>query len=502
MKKKSIVLFSLLFAAALSMTACGSEKIVDEQPEENSVAVTEEEAVEETEEVTEAAEETEAVTEAEEEPAADAKPVSEILAEIEKPEVKSAALKEVGKFEGDEIRHYGEFLYKSISEEEVQCLDFKGNPLLEGKVTYVEKLGDTGLYAYYTVPENDITYGGIMDGEGNVILGTDAKVGTFEKMDDRFVKAYLPEAVTTNKEEAIYFATSRAFALDVKDGDVMYTGTVKLYDTKEHKFLENTAEKFDPNYNIGAEIITYSDEEHNKKAVTTDDKLIDIEGKTVVGDLITEYKDGKTVVYDKDMKKLFTTEYTLSDDPDSDDFYSFYDGTNRGIMHKSGTVMIDAKYGFVSYLGDGVFSYEHDDMYKKGLVSADGKELTKEEYKSFRATGIPGYFTANTQDSKCDLIDAEGNVIIAGQDNSFNEDTYFSSADGYSYFVINKKDEPLKLESSGSYFGNHLLYSSKDKAIFDLVTGDKVLEGFDMAYQAYGYIYVVKGNETTIYQVG
>ena len=52
MKKTSIFLFSLLCAAALSMTACGSEKIVDEQPEENSVAVTEEEAVEETEEVT------------------------------------------------------------------------------------------------------------------------------------------------------------------------------------------------------------------------------------------------------------------------------------------------------------------------------------------------------------------------------------------------------------------------------------------------------------------
>ena len=60
MKKTSIFLFSLLCAAALSMTACGSEKIVDEQPEENSVAVTEEEAVEETEEVTEAVEETEA----------------------------------------------------------------------------------------------------------------------------------------------------------------------------------------------------------------------------------------------------------------------------------------------------------------------------------------------------------------------------------------------------------------------------------------------------------
>ena len=499
MKKKSIVLFSLLFAAALTVTSCGKEPIVDEKPEENSTAVTEEaEETEETEEVTEAVSETEAVTEAEE-PAADAKPLSEILAEIEKPEVKSVSLKEVGKL-GDGIDHYGEFLYKKVSDEEIQCLDFKGNPLLEGKVTYVEKLGDTGLFAYYTVPENDITYGGLMEADGTVVLGTDAKVGTFEKVNERYVKAYLPEAVTTNKDEAIYFATSRQFALDVKDGDVLYTGTVKLYDTKEHKFLENTAQKFDPNYSVGSEIITFSDKDHNKIAVSADDKLIDIEGKTVVGDLITEYKDSKTTVYDKDMKKLFTTEYSLSDDSESDDFYSFYDGTNRGIIHKSGTVVIDAKYKYVSYLGDGVFSYEHDDLNKKGLVSADGKELTKEEYKSFRPAGVPGYFSAKTQDDKNALIDTEGNVILSGQESSFTEDSYFSSTDGYSYFVANKKDAPLKLETSGSYFGNHLLYNSNEKAIYDLVSGDKVLEGFDKAYQAYGYIYVVNGSETTIYE--
>ncbi len=499
MKKKSIVLFSLLFAAALSVTACGSETVKEEKPEENSVAVTEAaEDAEETEEVTEAVSETEAVTEAEE-PAADPKPLSEILAEIEKPEVKSVSLKEVGKL-GDGIDHYGEFLYKKVSDEEIQCLDFKGNPLLEGKVTYVEKLGDTGLFAYYTVPENDITYGGLMEADGTVVLGTDAKVGTFEKVNERYVKAYLPEAVTTNKDEAIYFATSRQFALDVKDGDVLYTGTVKLYDTKEHKFLENTAQKFDPNYSVGSEIITFSDKDHNKIAVSADDKLIDIEGKTVVGDLITEYKDSKTTVYDKDMKKLFTTEYSLSDDSESDDFYSFYDGTNRGIIHKSGTVVIDAKYKFVSYVGDGVFSFEHDDINKKGLVSADGKELTKEEYKSFRPAGVPGYFSAKTQDDKNALIDTEGNVILSGQESSFTEDSYFSSTDGYSYFVANKKDAPLKLETSGSYFGNHLLYNSNEKAIYDLVSGDKVLEGFDKAYQAYGYIYVVNGSETTIYE--
>ncbi|MBR3023144.1 MAG: hypothetical protein IKH71_01685 [Oscillospiraceae bacterium] len=162
--------------------------------------------------------------------------------------------------------------------------------------------------------------------------------------------------------------------------------------------------------------------------------------------------------------------------------------------------MIDAKYKFVSYVGDGVFSFEHDDINKKGLVSADGKELTKEEYKSFRPAGFPGYISAKTQDDKNALIDTEGNVILSGQESSFTEDSYFSSTDGYSYFVANKKDAPLKLETSGSYFGNHLLYNSNEKAIYDLVSGDKVLEGFDKAYQAYGYIYVVNGSETTIYE--
>ena len=509
MESKNRRLLALAFAAvmSLSMSSCGDKSSNEDTTEENTTAATQAETEEATEADTEEATEeetteaTEAATE-EEEPAADAKPLSEILAEIPKAEAKSASLKEVGKLEGEDIEDYAPFLYKEISEEEIQCLDYTGKPLLDGKVDYIDDLGNTGLYVYYVVPDGDISYCGLMDAEGNIILSADEKVGTFDAVDDRFVKAYLPEAVTTDRDNAIYYSTSRMFSVDVGEDDVMYSGTVKLYDTKEHKFLENTAQKSDPNYKIGNDIITFYDDNSKTVAVTTDDKLIDVEGKSVVGDLITEYSSGKTVVYDKDMKKLFTTDYSISEMTDTHEYYSIYDSESgkRGVIHKSGTVMIEPKYGSISYLSDGVFSYYFDDYDKQGLLYADGTELTKDDYKSLSATGIPGYFNASTQDSKYTLLDAEGNEVIKDADYRFNEGNYFASNGDYEYFIINS-GESLKMASSGDYYGNNLIGSRKDNAIFDLVTGEKVLEGFERSYQAYGYIYAVKDGETTIYQV-
>lgn len=506
MKNRNKRLLAMTFAAvmSLSMASCGGNSSTEESSEETTQAATEAETEESTEAETEESTEeetTEAATE-EEEPAADAKPLSEILAEIPKAEAKSASLKEIGKLEGEDIDNYDPFLYKEISDEEIQCLDYTGKPLLDGKVDYVADLGDTGLYVYYVVPDGDIPYCGLMDAEGNVILSADEKVGTFDAVDDRFVKAYLPEAVTTDRDNAIYYSTSKMFSVDVGEDDVMYSGTVKLYDTKEHKFLENTAQKSDPNYKIGNDIITFYDDDSNTVALTTDDKLLDIEGKSVVGDLITEYSSGKTVVYDKDMKKLFTTDYSISEMTDTHEYYSIYDSESgkRGIIHKSGTIMVEPKYGSISYLSDGVFSYYFDDYDKQGLLYADGTELTKDDYKSLSATGVPGYFNASTQDSKYTLLNAEGNEVIKDADYRFNEGNYFASNGDYEYFIINS-GESLKIASSGDYYGNNLLGSRKDNAIFDLVTGEKVLEGFDQSYQAYGYIYAVKDGETTIYQV-
>ena len=55
------------------------------------------------------------------------------------------------------------------------------------------------------------------------------------------------------------------------------------------------------------------------------------------------------------------------------------------------------------------------------------------------------------------------------------------------------------MKYSGTYLGNHLLLNTSDKVIYDLVTGDVVMDGFEKAYQAYGYIYVAKDGAVTIY---
>ena len=510
MEKKTGRLLSLILAAALSLTlaACGDEKNQEESSEESSVAATQADKEEPEEEKPEEPEEEPADSEPtpeEEAPAAEGKSAAEIIDEVAVGEVKSAALKEVGKLEGDDVEHYGEFLYKSISDDEIRCLDYTGKELLDGKVVYVEKLNGMDLYVYYTEAEGDMSYCGLMDAEGNVVLGTDAKVGTFEEVDGRFIKAYLPEAVTESRDDAIYYATNRQFSIDVGDDDVMYSGTVKLYDTKENKFLESSAAKYDPNYRVGDELIFFYDDDYNTIAFTADDKSVDVGDKTVVGDFITEYTDGRTVVYDKDMKKLFDIEYTISELAGTHDFYAIYDSESglRGIMHKSGTVMVEPKYNSVTYVADGVFSYNYDDYSKQGLFYVDGTEITKDDYKYVSATGIPGFYSVCTQDGKYQPIDMEGNVLVDDQEYGFTEGSYIKSSDSdeYAYFVVGKKDASLKLKYSGSYLGNQLLDGGSNNAIYDLVTGEALMEGFDKSYEAYGYVYIVKDGETTIYKV-
>lgn len=514
MEKKTGRLLSLILAAVLSLSlaACGNESKEEDTADKSSTAASadKEEKTDDEKPVGDTKEKDEEPSEAEDEepskaedkPAAEAKPIADIISETAAPEIKSATLKEVGKLENADAENYDVFLYKSISDDEIQCLDYKGEPLMEGKVDYVEKLGDTGLYVYYTVPEGDIDYCGIMDAEGNVILSTDEKVGTFDAIDDRFVKAYLPEAVTTSKDDAIYYSTSRQFSIDVGDDDVMYSGTVKLYDLQEKKFLENTAQKFDPNYKIGDDIISYYDEDYNSIAVTTDDKLIDLGDMTVVGDLLTEYTGDTTNVYDKDMNLLFTTPYTLSEITNTTDFYSAYDSESgmRGIIHKSGTVIAEPKYNTISYLSDGMFTFNGEDLDKTGMLYVDGTEVVPAEYKYINETGVPGFYNACKQDGKYDIIDSEGNKVVSDMEYSYSVGGYVKDGDDYTFLVTSTKDMSLKIDCSSTYLGDNLLYDFSNKVIYDLVTGEKVMEGFDTATQAYGFIYIVNGDDTTIYK--
>ena len=430
---------------------------------------------------------------------------AEILAENPAAEAKSATLKEIGKLKGDDgIVFYDDFLYKMEGEDKVVVLDYQGKPLADKNAVYVDKLGDTGLFAYQ-IDGSDVMYEGIIDGEGNVIIDGSAKVGMFDEIDSRYLKAYIPDKVTTNKEEAIYYATNRQFSTDVKDEDVMYTGTVKVYDTVNRKFLESTAENFDPHYTVNGDIITFYDHDDNNVAVSVEsDTKLDLEGKQAIGrGLICEYKDGKNYYTNHNGDLLFVTENTVSVLNENSQYYTVTDReTNlKGIIHENGTVMVEPKYKTITYLNEEYFSYYNEDFNNQGIVKIDGTEVTPEKYKSILYIGTPNYFSVKEQNDKYSLIDSTGKEIVKDSDSGFSEGGYIKDGESYKFLVISKGDTSLKLESYGEYLKNYLLYDSKSKTVYDLVTGEKVIEDVEKLYDAYGYIYVKKDKDYTIYQI-
>lgn len=458
--------------------------------------------------------ETDAPTEpATEEPTDEAeapnKDLKEIIDEIKEAAKKpgAATLNEIGTFEAKGISFKDNNIYSFDENEVVTLHDYMGKVLIDDKAEYIEKLGNTGLYAYRAKGEEETIYEGLIDAQGNEVVSADEKAGLFEEIDDRFIMAFFPEAETDNKDEAIYYATKRQFSLEAKDDDVFYVGKVKVYDSVGRRFLENTTETYAPRYNASGDIIYYYDKDYNTIVVTAEDEKIELDSDLSVtgARLFTCYKNDKTYAYDHDMNLMFTTPYSVSALNNTDDLYMIYDSDNkaRGIIHYSGTVVIEPKYYSIDYLGGGYFSFATTDDYQKnGIADIEGNELTKEEYKYITYLNMPGLFSAAREDGKYDVLNViSGKKICDGADYGFREGDYVKTDDKYAYYVIDKDELAISLKNSGTYLGNLLLNSNTDKTTYDLVTGEVITKDYDKIYTAFGYIYVIKDNTATVYEV-
>lgn len=501
MNKKKI-LAVLIAAAALStsLVSCSDDdnkKKSKKESRKKSEVVAEEETTDEEEE-------TEATTEPEE--VEEMKMMSaKDIAKLPVAECKSAELKEIGSFEVGDLRFSGgDFIYTIQGEDEIICHDYMGNKLFDGTVLNVYQMDDSGLFSF-SVRDGDMVYQGLMDSEGNEVFPADKGVGLFDNIDDRFFTAYFPEEVTEDEDEAIYYVTSSMFSFMPHDGDTLYKGTVKVFDSKTGKFLEKTAENFDPRYSVEGGIIHYYNEDMDPVFVTEDDKLLELpSGYSVTGEFLTVYEDGNIVAYDHQLNKLFTSPYILSDINGGSDFYRLIDTDNHteGLMYKNGEMVLKPEHNSISILCDGYLCYQPTDDYKKkGILKIDGTVLTEPIYEYVYYTDIPGYFYAKNPDDTYDILDGEGNVIR----NSTSAGLYtggYITEDGDNYFLVRSTGEfSLKFSYSSTYLDDQLLFNSDEKAVYDLVTGEKLFEGVEKAYRIYGYLYVIKDGKATVYEV-
>lgn len=510
MKNNRKMIAAILAAVlSLSLAACGESGTTGDKPLDTTTAVKEGEP--DSEESTTAAEttapadETTAAAETEEPDA----PLPEEDPPAEE-ELKSPELKEIGKIDGSAIHFYNtSCLYTGDSEETVECLNYMGENIDGGDVPYVEKIKFTDVYSFCK-KGTDIVYQGLMDAQGNVILGADQGVGCFAPINERFVKAYFPEAETDSENDAIYFVASNQFSFKPQANDILYKGTVKVYDLETGKFLENTAQKFDPNYSAHGDMITYYDADSNLVNVKADDTIVDKDREyTATGDkFFIKYESDKNTVYDHDLKKLFSSPLYVYNMDGSSYYYRIQDNDTKknGVMSAMGRTIIEPKYDNIYGLNETYFTYSNNADNLSGLLKADGTELTKDEYKYFTEIA-PGFFSAKNTDDHAVVIDKTGKVLFTESDSdklyAFSGISPYVLRNGeeYDYFVYSTGEFSLELSSSVEYLGNYIINDYKNKALYNAVTGEKMLDGFDKAYASYGYVYTLTGDELTIYEV-
>ncbi len=502
MKRKWDKKLAVLLAAALTMSlaACANSDDDDDEDEDEKPAATtvaEDDSEEETSsEETVSEEQTESSAEVPQELEEEDPPAEE--------EVKSPELEKAAEFDADGFNFYGDAcIYKGDSDDNAEMYDYKGEKLLGGGVPFVAKIDNTDYFAYCK-QEGDMVYEGIIDAEGNVILSADEHVGTFDGVNSRFVKAYIPEGVTESEDEAIYYVSANQFSFSPNDDDTLYKGTVKLYDLENKKFLENTAANFDPHYDIYGDIISFVDASDNNVYVSTDDQVLDMTDYTPVGEaFLTKYEDGKNLVCGHDKNAIFSTACNISALDGSSYYYSAkdFDLNLTGVMSAKGRMIIEPKYDSVYGICEGYFTYTKNDG--TGILKADGTEVTPADYYTI-TKAAPGYFQCRTKDNVSSLVDKNGKVIFteSGDDVLYCLDTpYAKIGDDYCYLVYSTGELSLKLSSSGTYFGHNILYSYADKALYDLVTGEKLVDKLEKAYMAYGHLCVLNDGKVTVYNI-
>ena len=412
---------------------------------------------------------------------------------------------------------YDDYLQmENSSDKPLYYCDYKGELLLGGReIQYVEKLRYSKYFVYTTPAVDGETHCGLFDAQGNELISADDGVSRIEEVigNDRYVIVYYFDGVTDNEDEAVH--NSAIIGL--------HTGTAKVYDLQNRKFLESTTTKKRPAYHIHGDIVydyMVSQEKRKLVYVTADDDQIhelDYKYSMVGAKLIIthDYDKGITTAYDHDMNLLFTTPYEVKEMPNTPNFYYIEelfsaDGL-QGVIHYSGTLIAEPIYKRIYYSTGEIFVYTKD-YNKYGVMNAAGEKVTEQIYEAVNSTGVPGYLAGTYEDGSKDLLDAHGQTVIQHghftSNSSLNHSYlpysafiyYFDNeVNAASFFVMNAQDLILKDIKAYDYFGDFILYDIKNRVLYDIATGSVLAEGFTKAFTAYGYIYIEQDGVTTAY---
>ena len=376
--------------------------------------------------------------------------------------------------------------------------DFKGNPVDDRSLQNMDYMG-WGLYSVTVQVDNDINCTGLVDAEGEVLIPFDAAIIKFpyqhtKAVRPRYVLVFKGTERTSDKNEALFYATARQFAITANDDDLFYKGTLQVFDLEARQYVSGLefAHGTDSNFaQVGDNILVDVD----NKAV-----LYSPDGKAVYtekGSIYYNYKyfmdrvDGQSIIMDANANQIgYESEY-----------WSKYNNSQYTAINSKGEPVLDGVwysiYGEtkdrfrVKNVGDTAYSL----VAKDNSVIASGPNMFEADPLGYQCFGETKNYTVVTP----------GNRIYEGLEES-NENLVFTKDDDAYYLVLNTGEfvsaNDCDLDDVGR--GVIALENDDDKyAAIDAFTGKELL-GFE--YDEIDdinddYFYAKDGDEIIIYKI-
>ena len=536
-KRKAAILLALSLSITAVFTACGGSSqgsSAPAQPEEQTDAA--EPAAEA--EPAEAAEQAEAV-----EPAAEAEP-AEAAEQTEAAEPAGAAdqkqadagqdqaadaaadqaapaqpaepaadkfrveLEEVGRVSGKKDYRV---TYDSLVHNEgdhVTFCDFNGNPVDERPLANMEYLG-WGLYSVTVQVEGEVNSTGLVSGEGDILIPFDAAIITFpsehpKAEQPRYILVLTGTEQTTNQDEALFFVTSRQFAITANDDDIFFKGTLKVFDLKARQYVNG---------------LEYTKGTGTDFAQVGDNILVDLGDQAVVyspdgtavyteqGSLYYNYKymtdriGANTVIMDANGNTLYETEAVTNMVDYNSEYISRYNGGKYTVINANGQTVLGGEWNYIYGEDKNRFRVKNDGDTVYSLVAQDNSVIASGP-NMFE--GDPLGFVSFGENKNYTVV-TPGNRVIDGIE-SDSDELVFTKDDETSYLVLNTGEfVPADgNDISGIGKGVIALENAEGKnAVIDAFTGQELM-GFE--YDEIDdvnddYIYYEDGDDIVILKV-
>lgn len=384
------------------------------------------------------------------------------------------------------VHTYGGLAYEATSDSTYKVYLPNGDVYpADGDLSNGEYLG-SDLYALRKNVEGDVNTVALVSATGEVLIPHEAaSIEWLDSNDDtvrRYLKVVYTTGTTDKEEECFIYFTNKIASINISDGDIMYKGYAKLYDTVKHQFVPDFQITNQDQYatkGVGNSF-TYENEDETVSLYDADGKVLVTAGKYSESDghaFFAKNDSSTTDVYN-DAGELMYSGENVSTLSGQGGVLMIRDPETREcrLTDYAGNTLTTEGYYIIYDVNEGLIRVGTETFDNERLLMIDGTEVAVSTNKKNFIDIIPGYYYISRDDGNSDIVNANGRVC----DTADYASDLIVHNDAGKYFVWNHSEYELELnpEKTRKVLTGLVKTENADGkyGVYDLFTGNMVLE--------------------------